>query len=164
MSVSRVVFLAIFLCCAGLMGFGLYLEHVEGIEPCPLCILQRMAYIVVAIVALLAAIHGTEHVMKKIYGGLILLTSIAGGGVAARQVWLQHLPPDQVPECGPGYDYLMEVFPLDEALGMIFTGSGECAEVDWTFLSFSIAEWSLLMFGILGVASVFAILTKQQTN
>jgi len=127
MKTSRLIFLLIFIACTGLLGFGLYLEHVQGLEPCPLCVLQRIAYVVIAIVALAGAIHGTENLMKYIYAGLIIVASLAGAGIAGRQVWLQHLPPDQVPECGPGYEYLMDVFPLDEALGMIFTGSGECA-------------------------------------
>ncbi len=159
MTISRSIFLAIFLFCAALLGYGLYLEHVQGQEPCPLCVLQRIAYIVVAVIALVAAIHGPSGIMNRIYSGLIALAAIAGGGIAGRQVWLQHLPPDQVPECGPGYDYLMDVFPLDEALGMIFTGSGECAEVDWTFLGLSIAEWSLAMFVIILVAALWILLT-----
>jgi len=161
MKTSRLIFLLIFIACTGLLGFGLYLEHVQGLEPCPLCVLQRIAYVVIAIVALAGAIHGTENLMKYIYAGLIIVASLAGAGIAGRQVWLQHLPPDQVPECGPGYEYLMDVFPLDEALGMIFTGSGECAEVKWTFLSFSIAEWSLLMFIVLIAATIYGMATRQ---
>jgi len=159
MNKSRLLYLALFIVCAALLGYGLYLEHVLGQEPCPLCVLQRIAYIVVAVIALVAAIHGPSGIMNRIYSGLIALASIAGGGIAGRQVWLQHLPPDQVPECGPGYDYLMDVFPLDEALGMIFTGSGECAEVDWTFLGLSIAEWSLAMFVIILLAALWILLT-----
>jgi len=159
MNKSRLLYLALFIVCAALLGYGLYLEHVLGQEPCPLCVLQRIAYIVVAVIALVAAIHGPSGIMNRIYSGLIALAAIAGGGIAGRQVWLQHLPPDQVPECGPGYDYLMDVFPLDEALGMIFTGSGECAEVDWTFLGLSIAEWSLAMFVIILLAALWILLT-----
>ena len=162
MTISRLIFLFIFLSCAGLLGFGLYLEHVQGLEPCPLCILQRIAYIVVALIALVGAIHGPGKLMKIIYGNLIIIVSLTGAVIAGRQVWLQHLPPDQVPECGPGYDYLMEVFPLNEALSMIFTGSGECAEVQWTFLSLSIAEWSLAMFILLCILMTFGILVTDR--
>lgn len=161
MKLSRLIFLLIFLACTGLLGFGLYLEHMQGLEPCPLCVLQRIAYVVIAIIALAGAIHGAENLMKYIYASLIIITSLAGAGIAGRQVWLQHLPADQVPECGPGYEYLMDVFPLDEALGMIFTGSGECAEINWTFLGFSIAEWSLLMFILLCAVPIYAIFTKK---
>ena len=160
MNISRLLFLAIFIACTGLLGFGLYLEHGVGLEPCPLCVLQRIAYIVVGLVALVAAIHGPVRSFKYIYSGLILITALAGAGIAGRQIWLQHLPPDQVPECGPGYDYLMEVFPLDEAIDMIFTGSGECAEIHWTFIGMSIAEWSFVMFVLISVASVYAMLVK----
>lgn len=158
MNTQRIVYIILFLFCAGLLGYGLYLEHVLGQEPCPLCVLQRIAYVVVAVVALAAAIHGPGKTMNTAYSSLIALAALVGAGIAGRQVWLQHLPPDQIPECGPGYDYLMEVFPLDEALGMIFTGSGECAEVDWTFLGLSIAEWSLIMFILIILVASWNIL------
>ncbi|MDX1519339.1 MAG: disulfide bond formation protein B [Gammaproteobacteria bacterium] len=164
MTTSRLIFLGIFIACAGLLGFGLYLEHYQGLEPCPLCVLQRIAYIAVAIIALVAAIHGPAGLMKNVYAVLIMITSLAGAGIAGRQVWLQHLPPEKVPECGPGYDYLMEVFPLDDALGMIFTGSGECAEVDWTFLGFSIAEWSLVMFAGLCVVTIYLMISRNAAS
>ncbi len=160
MNTSRLIFLLIFLACAGLLGYGLYLEHGLGLEPCPLCVLQRIAYIAVAIIALIAAIHAPTNWLRPVYGVLIAVAALVGAGIAGRQVWLQHLPPDKVPECGPGYDYLMDVFPLDEALGMIFTGSGECAEVDWIFLGLSIAEWSLLMFVLITIAAVIASIKK----
>ena len=81
-----------------------------------------------------------------LYTTMLLIITLIGAGIAGRQIWLQHLPADQVPECGPGLDYLLEVFPLAETLKMVFTGSGECAEVHWTFAGLSIAEWSLVCF------------------
>jgi disulfide bond formation protein DsbB len=132
--------------CAGLLGFGYYLQFFAGQVPCPLCIFQRFAYLAVGFVALVAAVHGPAGRVRLVYDAGILLAAVTGAGIAARQVWLQHLPPDQVPECGPGLDYMLDVFPLTETLRMVFTGSGECAEVGWQFLSLSIAEWSLLWF------------------
>jgi disulfide bond formation protein DsbB len=139
-----------FLACVGLMGYALYAQHVLALEPCPLCILQRIAVIATGIVFLAAFLHGPRRVGRWIYGGLAFLTAIIGAGVASRHVWLQSLPADQVPACGPGYDYMMETFPFMKAMEMIFRGSGECAEVDWTFLGLSMPVWTLMCF--LGLA------------
>lgn len=156
MPASRWIFTLIAFTCAALLGFGYYLQYGAGLEPCPLCILQRAAFFFVLLAGTAAAIHGPGKTGARIYGGLIAAGALIGGGIAARQVWLQHLPPEQVPECGPGLDYLLDVFPLAEALRMVFTGSGECAEVDWTFLSLSIAEWSLIWFGLLFCAAIYS--------
>lgn len=157
MNKTRLFYLAVFIACVSLLGFGLFLEHVKDIEPCPLCIFQRVAYIAVGLVALVAAIHNAKNWGRYIYDGLILVAAGTGAGIAGRQVWLQHLPPDQVPSCGPGLDYILDTFPLSRALKMIFSGSGECAEVHWTFLGFSIAEWSLLWFVIFITATVIML-------
>lgn len=162
MNSSRIFFSIIFVICASLLGFGLYLEHVVGLEPCPLCVFQRIAYIVVALFALIAAIHNPQKLFEKIYTGLMFVASLCGAGIAGRQVWLQHLPEDKIPECGPGLEYMLDVFPLADALKMILSGSGECAEVQWTFLSFSIAEWSILCF--VGLTVVSLIMFFRQEN
>ena len=146
MNLPRIFFSIIFIVCASLLGFGLYLEHAVGLEPCPLCVFQRIAYIVVGLIALVGAIHNPQKIFEKIYTGLILIASLCGAGIAGRQVWLQHLPEDKIPECGPGLEYMLDAFPFTDALKMILSGSGECAEVQWTFLSFSIAEWSIVWF------------------
>ena len=156
MSITRLFYLAIFTGCLLLLGFGLYLEHAQGLEPCPLCIFQRIAYIAITVIALIAAIHNPQNVMRMVYNGLLIITSLIGAGIAGRQTWLQHLPPELVPECGPGLEYMLEVFPFQQAISMILKGSGECAEVQWTFLSFSIAEWSLVCFSAIAIATVIA--------
>lgn len=161
MNSSRIFFSIIFVVCASLLGFGLYLEHVVGLEPCPLCVFQRIAYIVVALFALIAAIHNPQKLFARIYTGLMFVASLCGAGIAGRQVWLQHLPEDKIPECGPGLEYMLDVFPLADALKMILSGSGECAEVQWTFLSFSIAEWSILCFVGLTVASLIMFFRQE---
>lgn len=152
----RSIFTLIALICAALLGFGYYLEFVAGQEPCPLCIFQRIAFFAVFIIAALAAIHGSGVIGTRIYAGFTVIAAGIGGAIAARQVWLQGLPPDQVPECGPGLEYMLEVFPLMDALRMILSGSGECAEVSWTFLGLSIAGWSLVWFGLIVLAAVYA--------
>jgi disulfide bond formation protein DsbB len=155
---NRKLFLAIFLVCFGLLGFGLYLQHVVHLEPCPLCILQRIAFIAIGATALAAVMHNPKRRGWAVYGSLLAMLSLAGGGVAAWQVYLQHLPPGQVPECGPGLDYMLEAMPLTKILPMIFKGSGECAEVTWTFLDLSIAQWALgwfVLFFLVGATAIF---------
>ncbi len=161
---SRKFFIAIFTICIGLLIFGLYLEHVLGLEACPLCIFQRIAYTAIIFIALIGAIHNPRNLLQNIYKLLMVISAITGAAIAGRQIWLQHLPPELVPECGPGFDYMFNVFPFGEALKMIFTGSGECAEVKWRFIGLSIAEWSLIMFiGIL-IATILSIYTSRHKN
>lgn len=157
---NRVLFLGVFLACAGLMGFGLILQHVMHLEPCPLCILQRIAFVAIGATALVAAIHNPKRGGRAAYGSLVAFFSVLGGGVATWQVYLQHLPKDQVPECGPGLDYMLEAMPLDKILPMVFKGSGECAEVTWTFLNLSIAQWALGWFVLFVLAGLFVIFRR----
>lgn len=140
------------LACALLLGFAYYLQHVKGLEPCPLCLIQRGFFYGLLIVFLAGAIHGRA---KILYGVLGVLLAGGGAAVASRQVWLQHLPKDQVPQCGPDLYFMLENFPLSQALQKLITGSGECAAVDWTFLGGSIAEWSLAWFCALLLYSVW---------
>lgn len=159
----RLGYAAGFLICVGLFAFALYLQYYEYQNPCPLCILQRVAFIGLAVLFLAGAIHGPGRVGAWIYSGLLVVIALLGASVAARHVWLQHLPKDRVPECGPGLEYMLNRFPLSQALEKIFRGSGECAEVGWTFLTFSIAEWSLLWLVLLGaLAVVIAIAAKKR--
>lgn len=153
----RFIYAAIFLICAGLLGFGLYLEFVSGLEPCPLCMVQRVFFVLIGACALVAAMHGPQKWGIRIYSSFMLLCATLGALVAGRQVWLQHLPPEQVPECGPGLAFMLEVYPLTEALLKVLEGSGDCAEVVWRFLGRSIPEWSLLMFLVIAATGVTQI-------
>jgi disulfide bond formation protein DsbB len=139
--------------CAALLGFALYLQYYEFQDPCPLCILQRVAFIALGAVFLVAAMHGPRRTGSIVYSGLLFGIAGIGAAVAARHVWLQHLPPRQVPECGPGLEYLLRKLPPGQAFEKILKGSGECAEVGWRFLGLSIAEWSLFWFIVLGVSA-----------
>ncbi len=154
---TRIFFLIIFLCCVSLIIFGLYLEHIQGLDPCPLCVFQRIAYILIIITSLIAVIHNPANTWKTIYKFLIFIFSVMGASVAGRQVWLQHLPPELVPECGPGLDYMLNVFPFADAVRMILSGSGECAEVQWRFIGLSIAEWSLIVFIAISIATILSV-------
>jgi disulfide bond formation protein DsbB len=158
---SRLIFLAIFLACAGLIGFALYLQHSLGLEPCPMCILQRYAFIVVGVIALVAAIHNPALLGRRIYGGLLVVMAATGGGVAIRHVYLEHYPP-KLFDCGADVGFMLESFPLTEALPMIFRGTGDCTKVPWRFLSLSIAEWSLICFALLIIAAVVAAVMKRR--
>lgn len=157
-SMPRLGYAAGFLLCAGLIGFALYLQYFEYQDPCPLCILQRVAFMVLTVVFLVAALHGPGRIGAIVYGGLLFMVASIGAAIAARHVWLQHLPRNQVPECGPGLEFMLKKYPLTQALEKVLSGSGECAETGWTFLSLTIAGWSLAWFVLLGVFSVFLAL------
>ncbi len=143
---QRTAVLAGFTVSVALMATALYFQNVMGLEPCPLCILQRVAVIAIGVVLLIAGLHNPGVAGRRVYGVLTALGAGFGLATAGRNVWLQHLPPDQVPACGPGLDYMLQAFPLNKTIQMVFHGSGECAEIKWTFLSFSIPEWMLLFF------------------
>ena len=151
----RLGYLAGFLICGGLILYALYLQYYEYQDPCPLCLLQRVVYIALMVVFLLGALHGPRRTGAVVYSTLLVLVSLIGAGIAARHVWLQHLPKDKVPECGPGLGYILDRFPLVNALEKIFRGSGECAEAGWRLMGLSIAEWSLVWFILLGAYAVF---------
>ena len=151
----RLGYLAGFLICGGLILYALYLQYYEYQDPCPLCLLQRVVYIVLMVVFLLGALHGPRRTGAVVYSTLLVLVSVIGAGIAGRHVWLQHLPKDKVPECGPGLGYILDRFPLVNALEKIFRGSGECAEAGWRLVGLSIAEWSLVWFILLGAYAVF---------
>ncbi len=140
----------------GLMAYALYAQYVMGLEACPLCIFQRVAIIGVGIVMLAAALHGPAGKSARVYGVLGFAVAAIGAAIATRHVWLQNLPPDAVPACGPGLDYILDVFPLVEAVRMVFTGSGECAEINWSFVGLSMPAWVLIWFVALGALSVAA--------
>ncbi len=137
------------LVCALLLGFGFYLQYGKGLEPCPLCLVQRGFFMALMALCVVAALHRPRRRGMLVYGSLAGLFALGGAAVAARQVWLQHLPPDKVPQCGPDLFFMMENFPLSRTLRTLVSGTGECAAVDWTFLRLSIAEWSLAWFAVL---------------
>jgi len=141
--------------CAALLAYGYFLQHVQGLEPCPLCLVQRGFYYAVATVFVLAAAQRPGRAGAAVYGVLAVLFAGGGFAAAARQVWLQHLPADQVPQCGPDLFFMLENLPLAQTLKKLIAGSGECAKVDWTFLGFSIAEWSLVWFSVLALYALW---------
>ena len=154
----RRVFALVSLACIAMLAYGLYLQHVEGLEPCPMCVVQRYALFAVAIIAGLVALSARKGVHRS--GGLLLLlTAGFGAFVAARQSWLQWYPPE-VASCGRDFYGMIETFPLQRAIPMIFKGGGDCTKVDWTFLGGSIANWSFLCFS--GIAVVALVLMARR--
>jgi protein dithiol:quinone oxidoreductase len=149
----RIWFLIGFLGCCFLLAMGAYMQFVEELEPCPLCISQRLAILATGIVFLIAAIHNHHH---KAYALIGAISALMGASISARHVWLQHLPPDQVPECSPGLEYVLEHFPFADTIKLMLTGTGECAVVDALFLGLSIPAWTLIAFLMLAAFSLAA--------
>ncbi|QXW19536.1 disulfide bond formation protein B [Comamonas aquatica] len=140
--------------CVALLAFGMYLQHVQGLEPCPMCIVQRYALVLLAVSAGLASLRGSKGWWMS-FGVLALAASGFGAFVAARQTWLQWYPPEFA-SCGRDFYGMIENYPVSRAIPMIFRGSGDCAAVDWTFLGGSIANWSFVCF--VGLAAVLLVL------
>src|SRR4051812_981812 len=141
--------------CIGLLAFGLYLQHVVGLEPCPMCIVQRYAMVLIAIIAGVTAIaRGRTPLMAG--SGLVVLLAGFGAFVAARQSWLQWNPPVEA-SCGRDFYGMIETFPLQRVIPMIFKGSGDCVKIDWTFLGGSIANWSFVAFCFFGLVALMLI-------
>jgi disulfide bond formation protein DsbB len=158
----RIVFAFIAVVCASLLAYGIYyLQEELGLEPCPMCILQRYALIAVGVTALVAAVHGPRAWGLWIYSGLVTVFSLAGGGIAARHSYLQHFPP-KVETCGSDLDFLLNNFPLTQSLPKIFAGTGSCSRVDWKFLGLSIPEWTIVWFAIFAALAIWAALANRR--
>jgi disulfide bond formation protein DsbB len=153
----RLRFLFGFLACAGLIGFALFSQFHWYLQPCPLCIFQRIAFAALGVVFLLGGLFAPRGTTgRRIWGVVALIPALAGIGIAGRHVWLTHLPPDQVPSCGPPLEFMMEASPLGDVVRQVLTGSGECAKVDWHFLGMSMPAWALLWFVLLALWAVIA--------
>ena len=137
----RLLNILIVLACSGLIGAALFLQQNLGLHPCPLCITQRICVIAVGVVAFMAAVHNPGSTGLRVYAVLQGVAALTGMAVAGRHVWIQSLPADQVPACGPGLQYIFENFPLMNALKLLLRGDGNCAVIDWTFLGLSIPAW-----------------------
>ena len=144
----------------GLLGFGYYLQFAKELEPCPMCMTQRFIYMGLVFIAFVSLFNSQSRGYRRTFASLGGILAIVGLGVASRQVWLQHLPADQVPACGPGFNYIVDSFPLLEAIEIMFKGNGNCAEVVWTFLGLSIPEWSLMAFAGFVTPNLFQLARK----
>lgn len=144
--------------CVFLLSMGAYFQFNEGLEPCPLCISQRIAIFLTGLVFMVAVAHNPKE-QKGInrYAIFGALAALGGASISTRHVWIQHLPPDQVPECKPALEYMLQNFPLIETLKLMLSGTGDCAKVDWTMLGFSMPVWTLVAFLILASLSILQI-------
>ena len=161
----RPINLYIFLFCASLLCIAYYMEHVMMLEPCPLCIMQRVFFFMAGFVALLAFLFNPAAGGRRIFSLVSAALSLAGGGFAIRQIYLQHLPKDEVPSCGPGLSYMIRNFPVSDWLKAMFTGDGNCAEIKWTdpVIHMSIPQWSLVGFVALALLCLFQAYRKRPT-
>lgn len=143
------------------MGFALYLQHYQHLDPCPLCIFQRVGLMIMGVFALIAALHNPKKLVpRRVYSLLATIGVLWSAAVAGRHVWLQHLPPEDVPACGPGLDYWMQTFPLQSVIQKVLHGSGECAKVDWTLFGWSLPHWALLFFVGLLLVNLYQLIRK----
>ncbi len=140
-----------FLACAAGLGFAYVLEFGFGLEPCPLCVLQRVAMFVAGLAFLAGTVHNPQVWGKWIYSLLALIGAGAGVGIAGRHVWLQSLPADQVPACGPPLDYMLEILPFTEVMRIVLRGDADCAKVDAAWLGLSLPTWTLIAFIVIAL-------------
>lgn len=152
----RIAFAAILAACVALLAFALYLQEYKGLDPCPMCILQRYAFIAMGVVALVAALHGRG---LKIYALVLTLFALAGAGTSIRHSWLQHFPPARE-TCGTDLEFLLNAFPITQALPKIFAGTGSCSKVHWKMLGLSIPEWALVWYVILAAFALWVAFRK----
>ncbi|MBT6464684.1 MAG: disulfide bond formation protein B [Proteobacteria bacterium] len=154
-------FTAAFLCVA-LLLFGYYLEFYHQLNPCPLCIFQRLCYAIIFLIYIFYMLGKTSPLAKPLLSIASFIFAGIGCVLAGRQTWLQHLPTDKVPECGPGLEYLLEVYPLFDVLKTVLKGSGDCAETQWVFLNLSIAEWSLFSFSLIAICHLLLLIQEKK--
>lgn len=145
----------------GLIGGALYLQYGLREDPCPLCMIQRVIFIAIGVLFFIAAVHNAGRAGRWIYSTLIALTALGGVGVASRHIWLQHLPKDQVPACGPGLEFMLQNFPMAEVWQELMHGSGECATKGWTFLGLGLPELAMTWYVILGFLAIFIAVKRQ---
>ncbi|HZV60968.1 MAG TPA: disulfide bond formation protein B [Methylophilaceae bacterium] len=151
-----------FLVSFGLVALALYLQKAYDLEPCPLCIFQRIAFLVLGLFFLIAGIHNPADKGRKVYGALQFAAAAVGAGIAARHTWIQANPDKVMSECGAGFDYIYETLPFSEFLTWVFKGTGECSAMDWSFLGLTIPQLSLIAFIGLAMYSIAVVLLKKK--
>lgn len=152
-SARRLGFLAISLACAGMMGFALYLQYYRYLDPCPLCMFQRVFVIGVGVVSFVAAIHGRA---TRVYAILAMMLGLTGFGIAVRHTVLQYFPPANLPSCGAGFFHMVQTMPFGDLVTTVLKGSGECANIDWSLFGLSLPGWSAIGFAGL-LAGLFMV-------
>lgn len=135
----------------------MYSQYIVYLNPCPLCVLQRVAYMWMGVVALLALVHNPGRTGQKLYAWIFTAGAVFGALIAGRHVWLQNLPPELVPECSPGLNYMLENWPVAEVVKTVLYGSGDCAEVLWTFLGMSMPMWTFVWYVGLSLVTLWVV-------
>lgn len=149
--------------CSALLAIAyFYFQKQLGLPPCPLCMFQRACLVGVGFFCLLGIIIRPKKVGAKLLAFGATISTVLGLGIAGRQVWLQHLPKDQVPECGPDLAFMLDSFPLVETIQTVFSGSGECAEVQWQFIGLSMPEWMIIVFTLMLIICLRLLFTKER--
>ena len=159
---SRTLHFLAFLTSAALLGAAFFFEYVMELEPCPLCMSQRVVFFLIGLTSLAAAIQNPAEAGRRRYGKAIAVIALLGAGLAIRQLYLQSLPADQVPACMPGLSYLVDVLPLVELLSVMLSGTGDCAEVQWVFLGLTIPGWTLVCFLCYGCFGLIETVRKHK--
>ena len=159
MASERKIDFLIFIACISLLGVAFYMQYIMGLSPCYLCVTQRFFIAIIGLFSLLAFIHNRG---PRIYGSMIALSAIIGGYFASKQLWLQSLPPEKIPACGPPADYLFDTFNFGEAIKILIQGDGNCAAIQWTFISLSIPGWTLICFIAIATLSVLKIIRNNK--
>ena len=158
---SQFLRVLIFITVSGLLSFGYFLQYAKGLEPCPLCITQRFFFFLVAGLSIISFLHNPNKIFTRFYSLIGIIFSISGAGFAIRQLYLQSLPIDQIPACGPSIGYIFNNFSVTEALGILLRGDGNCAEVVWSFLGLSIPAWSLAAFLFISFLWTLQLITNK---
>jgi disulfide bond formation protein DsbB len=158
---GRTGYLLGFLASFGLVGIGLFIQQKYHLEPCPLCISQRIAFMAVGVAFLVAAIHNPATLGRRFYGVLQFIAALAGAGIALRHIWVQNHASEIMAECGVGFDYMFENFPLQKALQLVFKGTGDCAKIDWTMFGMTIPQLSLIAFISMVIYAAFLAVLKK---
>jgi disulfide bond formation protein DsbB len=158
---GRVGYIVGFLASFGLVAFALYIQVRDNLEPCPLCISQRIAFMTLGVAFLAAALHNQAGLWRRIHAALQFALAATGAGIAMRHIWIQSHPDQVMAECGAGFDYIFERFPFSKAVELVFKGTGECSTIDWKLLGFTIPELSLLAFILLGAYAIVLAVAKR---
>ncbi len=148
--------------CGALLGYAYYAQYFLHLEPCPLCIFQRVGIFALGVVFLIAAAHDPVGLGRRVYAVLIALAALAAAGVAGKHLYVQSLPPDKVPACGASLAFMLKIFSLGEVISKVLTGSGECAKITWTFLGLSMPGWVLIAAVVLGAYGLWVNLRRQR--
>ncbi|HHZ69630.1 MAG TPA: disulfide bond formation protein B [Methylococcaceae bacterium] len=156
----RILFWLGFVSCFVLLLAAAYFQLVEDLEPCPLCVSQRVIILVLGGLFLAAALHNPRRLGVRIYSSLVIGVALLGAGISARHVWLQNLPAEEVPECSPGLAYVFDNFPLAKTLKLMLNGTGECADISWIFLGLTIPGWTLVAFLLLALVGLLQFKTS----